>query len=106
MVPFDADKTIQYWREGAAYDLETGRSLMEAKRFPYTHSLVFLASKTEIEMPDSIMDTLAEFMEFHLEARYPDEKKDFYKRCTEEFARKKFAEGEGVYHWLIQRSEA
>ena len=68
---FDIDKTVQYWKEGAAYDLETGKSLLESRRFPYalffghlalekilkpllvkttkdhapfTHSLTFLAS--------------------------------------------------------------
>ncbi|MDO9123774.1 MAG: HEPN domain-containing protein [Deltaproteobacteria bacterium] len=70
---------------------------------PYTHSLTFLASKTGIEIQESILDRLAEYTEFHLESRYPDEKKDFYRSCTEEFAKKKFAEIEEVYQWLIQK---
>ena len=129
---FDVDNTVKYWAESAAYDLETGKSLLESKRFPYalffghlalekilkalvvksieehapyTHSLTFLASKTGIEIPESILDRLAEYTEFHLESRYPDEKKDFYQKCTEEFACKKFAEIEEVYQWLIQRLE-
>jgi HEPN domain-containing protein len=129
---FDVDNTVKYWAESAAYDLETGKSLLESKRFPYalffghlalekilkalvvksieehapyTHSLTFLASKTGIEIPESILDRLAEYTEFHLESRYPDEKKDFYKKCSEEFARKKFTEIEEVYQWLIQRLE-
>jgi len=127
---FDADKTVQYWKEGAAYDLETGKSLLESRRFPYalffghlalekilkalmvnttkdhapfTHSLTFLASNIKIEIPESIIDKLAEYMEFHIESRYPDEKRDFYRRCTPEFAREKFAEIEEVYQWLIQK---
>ncbi len=127
---FDIEKTVQYWMDGSAYDLETGRSLLESKRFPYalffghlalekilkalvvkamkehapyTHSLTFLASKTGIEIQESILDRLAEYTEFHLESRYPDEKKDFYRSCTEEFAKKKFAEIEEVYQWLIQK---
>ena len=50
-----------------------------------------------------MLDQLAEYMEFHIEARYPDEKKDFYKKCTEEFAREKIAEMKKVYQWLIQK---
>ena len=56
---------------------------------PYTHSLALLAKKANIEMTDEMLDQLAEYMEFHIEARYPDEKRDFYKKCTEEFALKK-----------------
>jgi predicted nucleotidyltransferase len=32
-----------------------------------------------------------------LTKRYPDEKKDFYYKCTEVFTREKFAEIEGIY---------
>ncbi len=129
---FDLEKTIRYWTDGAAYDLETGKRLLETGRFPYalflghlaiekilkavvvkttgehapyTHSLTFLISKAKIDTPETIIDQLAEYMEFHLEARYPDEKKDFYKKCTEEFACNKFAEMEEVYKWLIRRLE-
>jgi HEPN domain-containing protein len=129
---FDVYKTLKYWLEGAAYDLETAKSLLESKRFPhalffahlalekvlkalvvksteehapYTHSLTLLANKTKIEFPDSVLDQLAEYIEFHLESRYPDEKKDFYQRCTQEFAHKKFNEMEGLYQWLIGKLE-
>jgi HEPN domain-containing protein len=76
-----------------------------AEHAPFTHSLTFLASKTGVDIPESILDKLAEYTEFHLESRYPDEKKDFYKKCSEEFAQNKFAEIEEVYQWLIQKLE-
>ena len=60
---------------------------------------------TKIELPESIIDQLAEYMEFHIESRYPDEKKDFYCKCSEAFTREKFAEIEVVYTWLIQKLE-
>jgi HEPN domain-containing protein len=131
-VVFEIDKTINYWLDGAAYDLETGRSLLESKRFPYalffghlslekvlkalvvkatrqhapyTHSLTLLASKTNLEIPESVLDQLAEFTEFHLESRYPDDKREFYEKCTEVFAHRKFKEMEDVYRWLIQKLE-
>ena len=129
---FEVEKTIKYWLDGAAYDLETGRSLLESKRFPYalffghlslekvlkalvvkatqqhalyTHSLTLLASKTNLEIPESILDQLAEFTQFHLESRYPDDKKEFYEKCTEVFADRKFKEMEDVYQWLIRKLE-
>ena len=127
---FDVDKTIKYWLDSAMYDLETGKSLLEIKRFPYalflghlalekvlkalvvkttkehapyTHALTLLAKKTKIEMPESIIDQLAEYTEFHIESRYPDEKMDFYKKSTDEFSNKKFKEIEDLYTWLIQK---
>lgn len=130
---FDVARTVKYWIDSAAYDLETGKSLMDAKRFPYalffahlalekilkaltvkatrthapySHSLTLLASKTNLEVSESILDRLAEYTEFHLESRYPDEKKEFYAKCTEEFARTKFEEMVELYKWLIQRLES
>ena len=65
--------------------------LREAGGPPYTHSLMILANKARIDISERY-EQLAEFMEFHIEARYPDDKKSFYNKCTEEFARAKFAE--------------
>jgi HEPN domain-containing protein len=131
-VVFEVEKTINYWLEGAAYDLETGRSLLESKRFPYalffghlslekvlkalvvkttqqhapyTHSLILLASKTNLEIPESILDQLAEFTEFHLESRYPDDKREFYEKCTEVFTHRQFKEMEDLNQWLIRKLE-
>lgn len=128
---FEQNKTIEYWIEGAMYDLETGKSLLQAKRYPYalflghlaiekalkalvvketgehapyTHSLIMLIKKTNIEINEEIINKLAEYTEFNIEARYPDEKKAFYKQCTEEFAATKFTEMEGFFKWLIQKS--
>jgi hypothetical protein len=45
------------------------------------------------------LDRLAEFMEFHTEARYPDVKMDFYLRCTPLYAREKYREIKKVFLW-------
>jgi HEPN domain-containing protein len=111
--------------------METGKTLLRSKKYPYalffghlaiekllkalvvkhtashaphTHSLVMLASKSGLEIPEDILDQLAEFMEFHTEARYPDAKMDFYQKCTQEFAKAKFAEIRKVYGWLRKKS--
>jgi len=129
-MPFDIDKTVDYWVESAEYDFETGKNLLESKKFPYalffahlaiekilkaivvkntgehapyTHSLVLLAKNLSIDIKDQMLDLLAEYMEFHIEARYPDEKKDFYKKCSEEFTTKKIDEMDKVYKWLKKR---
>jgi HEPN domain-containing protein len=128
----DVEKTISYWLESAAYDLETGKTLLRSKKYPYalffghlaiekvlkalvvkhtgdhapfSHSLVVLAGKSALDIPEAMVDQLAEFMEFHTEARYPDAKMDFYQKCTKEFAQEKFKVMKEVYTWLLKRSK-
>lgn len=50
-------------------------------------------SPKQIEMLEIITD-------FNLEARYPDEKFSFYKRCTKEFAETYLNEIEEIKKWL------
>lgn len=127
MVDFDVEKTVKYWMDTAKYDLETGNSLIQVKKFPYafffghlaiekllkaivvettkehapfTHSLPFLAEKSRLEMPENYLLKLREFMEFHLESRYPDAHKSFYEKCTEEYTKNKMKEIEEVFAWL------
>ena len=56
-----------------------------------------------MKIPKKTIKSLARFMEFHFEARYPDEQKKFYKKCTEEFATRKMKEIREVYTWLKKR---
>lgn len=42
-MPFDIDKTIDYWAESAEYDFETGKNLLESKKFPYALFFAHLA---------------------------------------------------------------
>ena len=84
----DIKRTVRYWLDGALYDLDTAKSLLEAKRYPHslffghlvlekllkavfvnkhgqhaplTHSLVLLAEKSGIEIPEEELGRLAEF---------------------------------------------
>ena len=107
---FDIEKTINYWKEGAVYDLETSKDLFKSKRYPYalffghlalekllkalvvketkrhapyTHSLPLLSEKLSF-VPKEIKKKLARFMEFYFESRYPDERRGLYKKCNKE----------------------
>jgi HEPN domain-containing protein len=127
---FDVKKTIIYWCKGADYDLETAESLFESGRYPYalffghlaleklfkalvvkkakehapyTHSLPLLASLLSIKIPEDINKKLDKFMEFHFEARYPEEQKNFYRKCTKRFAEKGLQEIKEVYKWLKEK---
>lgn len=129
---FDVQKTIRYWLNGAKYDMETARALYEKARYPYalfmghlalekllkaivvkvtrqhapySHSLPLLASKVNMKLPRAFERRLAKFMEFHFEARYPDEQKKFYKKCTEKFTAHNMQQIEEVFTWLIENLE-
>src|SRR3990170_2795137 len=131
MLKFDVGRTVKYWLEGAEYDMDVAKALYEKKKYPYalfmghlalekllkalvvkttqqhapyTHSLTHLAEKMAIRIPRNMMKKLIVFMEFHFEARYPEEEKKFYKKCTKEFAGKKMQEIKEVYIWLKEKS--
>ncbi|MBI4726190.1 HEPN domain-containing protein [candidate division TA06 bacterium] len=124
---FDIEKTVNYWLNGAEYDLETAEAMLKAKRYPYAlfmghlavekllkalvvkktenhapyiHSLPVLAKKLGDDMPEEITDKLAGFMEFYQESRYPEEEMEFYKKCTAGFTAENFDEIKRVFKWL------
>lgn len=132
MLKFDIGKTVQYWLDGAEYDMGVAEAMYEKEKYPYalfmghlalekllkalvvkntqehapyTHSLSLLAEKSGIEMPAKTLKRLARFMEFHFETRYPKEQKKFYKKCTKEFTTKKMQEIKEVFTWLKKRLE-
>jgi len=124
---FDVKKSVQYWQEGASYDLATAAGLLRIKRYPYalfmghlalekllkahvvkargepapkSHNLPYLAQKAALDLAPEMMDQLGEFMEFHLESRYPEEQHSFYKKCTLEYTKNNLAKIKGVFQWL------
>ena len=130
LLKFDIEKTVQYWLEGAEYDLDVAKALYEKKKYPYalfighlalekllkalvvrttrkhapyTHSLPLLAGQIDTGIPQKIMKKLAAFMEFHFEARYPRQQTRFYEKCTKQFADRKMQDIREVYKWLKKK---
>ena len=126
MKAFDIKKTVSYWLKGAEYDLGVANAMLKSKKYPYalfmghlslekllkglvvkhtkahapfTHSLPYLAEKSEVNIPEKLLVKLREFMEFHFEARYPDANKAFYKKCTKTYASKRLKEIKEVFTW-------
>ena len=124
---FDIQKTVQYWIEGADYDLGVAEAMFEKGKYPYalfmghlslekllkalvvkatsnhspyTHSLPLLAEKTGLKMPQTTIKALARFMEFHFEARYPNDQKKFYRKCTKAFTTRNLQKMNEVFLWL------
>lgn len=127
---FDVKKTVCYWVEGGEYDLGVATAMLKAKKYPYalfighlalekllkalvvkktgahapfSHSLPYLLERSGIKMPEPMQIRLSEFMEFHLEARYPDASKVFYKKCTKRYTEARFKEIKEVFKWIKTR---
>lgn len=130
MSEFDIEKTISYWLKSARYDLSVANALFRTKKYPYSlfighlalekllkalvvkntkkhapfsHSLPYLAEKSNIKFPERILIKLREFMEFHFEGRYPDANKAFYKKCTKKYTTIKLKELKEVFTWIKER---
>ena len=67
---------------------------------PFTHRLVYLAEKASLDLSENRMRLLETITDFNLEARYPDEKFSFKKRCTKEFAAKYVKKIGALKTWL------
>ncbi len=70
---------------------------------PRTHNLVYLAEKSGMALSGQQTELLETVNDFNLEARYPDEKFSFYKRCTRTFTRHYLnqIEGGGWKGWRV-----
>lgn len=130
MAEFDIEKTISYWLKSARYDLSVANALFRTKKYPYSlfmghlalekllkalvvkntkkhapfsHSLPYLAEKSNTRFPEKILIKLREFMEFHFEGRYPDANKAFYNKCTKTYTTIKLKELKEVFKWIKDR---
>jgi len=125
MPEFNIKKTISYWLKSARYDLSVANALFRTKKYPYalfmghlalekllkalvvkntkkhapfSHSLPYLAEKSNTKFPEKILIKLREFMEFHFEGRYPDANGAFYNTCTKKYTTIKLKELKEVLH--------
>ena len=75
------------------------------KKLPYIHDLYKLASKCELELTESQKDSLQYITLFNIQTRYEDYKRDFYKKCTKDFAEKNIERIKELRNWLKQKIE-
>lgn len=109
----DQKKLVDYWKKTAEHDYETMQGLFQVERYdaalffghiilekmlkalvanytgdhaPYTHNLTRLAELSGTDVSEKEMEFLREVNTFNMEARYPEEKLQFYRRCTKKYA--------------------
>lgn len=129
MIPTIVKQTIQYWLKTAEHDFATMQALQKTKRYsdalffghivlekllkanvvkktkahaPYIHDLVRLAKLAELQLPVADMTLLNEVNDFNIRARYPEDKLEFYQRCTKAFATPYINKITKLYHHLCR----
>ena len=70
---------------------------------PFTHRLTYLVETTGLKISAEQLELLEIITDFNLEARYPDEKFDFYKKCTKEFTKSNLEKIGEIKEWLLQQ---
>ncbi len=70
---------------------------------PFSHNLVYLSEKAGLELDDENLELLEEISDFNLEARYPDDKFSFLKKCTIVFTKNKLKQIRILRKWLLQK---
>lgn len=72
---------------------------------PKTHNLVKLAENTNIVLTAEQKYFLDEVNDFNLEVRYPDYMREFYKKCTKDFAKSYFIRIKEMFQWIKSQIE-
>ena len=72
----------------------------KGEQSPYIHNLRRLAEVADIQATEAQKDYLIRITAFHLESRYPDEKRSFRKKCNEDFTRRELKQIDEVFEWL------
>ncbi len=120
---------IKYWLKSADQDYNVAKHLFEKKDYayalffwhltvekilnaiftdrndktpPFSHNLVYLSEKADLELSEKNLELLEEVSDFNLEARYPDQNFSFYKKCTKDFTEQKLQQIERLKKWLLQ----
>jgi len=120
-------KTIDYWLEEAEEALKVADHLFEKKDFSYSlffghlavekiikaiyvqkrnehapqiHNLLRLAEQAGIAMSSEQKETLIIITAFNLESRYPDEKRSFRVKCTEQYTKVELENIRKIVKWL------
>jgi len=124
------NELIEYWAKSSKMDIDAALDLFKTKKYPHclffahlsvekllkalfvktnethspiTHNLLLLAKETNLELSELQVEQLAEINTFNIEARYPDEKFKFYKKCTPEFTEKHMNVIEETLNWLKKK---
>ena len=128
----DVLKIVRYWLQASEHDLEMATSLFRTGKYdyclflchlslekllkalaahalkdhpPYTHNLLYLAGKANIQISKAQIELLDQVNRFNMEARYPEDLKAFYKKANRLYAKKYLEETKEMWKWLQKKLE-
>jgi HEPN domain-containing protein len=70
------------------------------KHAPPIHNLLRLSKASGLELNEARKEALITITAFNIEARYPDFRRSFRLKCTEEYSKQQMAVVKEVYQWL------
>jgi len=70
---------------------------------PQLHNLVRLTKESGLEPDEHQIDALIRITTYNIEARYPDIKSAFRKKCTSEFTMKEMDLIKEIFRWIKSR---
>ena len=73
-----------------------------AEAIPRIHDLNKLVKAAGLEIEESLKDQLDIISSFNIEARYPDYKKEFYKKCDYKFTSDHILKIKDIRLWLLE----
>ncbi len=74
--------------------------IRQKEHAPPIHNLQRLARLAGLTLDESKTDTLILISSFNIEARYPDMKRSFRKKCTEEYTLEQMGNIREIFKWL------
>jgi HEPN domain-containing protein len=70
---------------------------------PPIHNLLRLAKVADLELNESVTESLITVTAFNIETRYPDVKRAFRQKCTAEYTKQQMTIIRGLFEWLMSR---
>ncbi|PKL35977.1 MAG: DNA-binding protein [Spirochaetae bacterium HGW-Spirochaetae-1] len=130
----DKKELINYWKETSDRDYGTMRNLYKSGDYhwslfmghlviekllkalyvknndegaipPRTHDLAFLAERSGVTTSEEMKDALDIVTTFNINARYPDYRQDFYRKCSKDYTGASIEKIEEIRKWLISLLE-
>lgn len=70
------------------------------KEIPFTHDLLRIAQKTNLNLSDEQKDFLDTLTTFNIRVRYDDYKLEFYNKCNKKFTQEYITKIKGFKKWI------